>query len=55
MADVVGWYGLERLKQSVEYVSGVALKRHCDDAHGGVVDPKCNACREIQEKMELCK
>lgn len=29
---------------------GDKLQRHADSAHAGVVDTKCPACREIQER-----
>lgn len=32
--------------------SGLALRRHCDSAHGGVEDVNCPACRELRKKME---
>lgn len=32
--------------------SGAFLEAHCDSAHGGKEDPKCNACKELKAKME---
>lgn len=28
----------------------IKLKGHINAAHKGVIDPKCNACKELQQK-----
>lgn len=30
----------------------VKLKRHCASAHQGQVSPTCNACKELQGKID---
>ena len=35
-----------------QYIKKGALDRHVKSAHGGEVDPKCPACKEIIVKAE---
>lgn len=43
----------ERSKQMDSYKSGRALAGHVRDAHKGIEDPKCPACKEIRFRCGL--
>lgn len=42
----------QRAMQAHKQQSGAALRGHVNSAHKGLVDPKCNACKELQAKMD---
>jgi hypothetical protein len=41
--------------QTIAYTTGLALKRHVDNAHHGVYQPSCPACQEIKARETVCR